>query len=107
MNRANRAAQFQPFDALKGLHEALRAKEEKLNCEQKRYVSEELQTELSNMLIKAERGMIIEVTFYYYGHYIITKGKLIDKNEPFKYIVVDKTKICFDDIYTINIIYDD
>ena len=43
MNRQERAKQFMPFDALKGLKEALKAKEEKLTRVAKRELSEEQQ----------------------------------------------------------------
>ena len=41
MNKADRAAQFQPFDALKGLQEELRMREERRNRVAKKEVSEE------------------------------------------------------------------
>lgn len=106
MNRANRAAQFQPFDALKGLSEALRAKEEKHSRVEKREVPEEMQAELAGLLTKIERGMLIEVTFYYNGHYVALQDKLLSINQPYRYIVVgmDKARIYFDDIYAIQII---
>ncbi len=65
MNRANRAAQFNPFDALKGLQEALREREEKLTREEKRELSEEQQAELSAVLSQIKRNKTVEITFYY------------------------------------------
>ena len=41
MNKADRAAQFQPFDALKGLQEELRAREERRTRVAKKELSEE------------------------------------------------------------------
>ena len=63
MNKANRAAQFAPFDALKGLNEALRKKEEKLSRVEKIELSEEMSEELSHKLIKLEKGQRIKITF--------------------------------------------
>lgn len=50
MNRANRAAQFQPFDALKGLQEELRMREERRNRVAKKEVSDEKAEEISKEL---------------------------------------------------------
>lgn len=103
MNRANRAAQFAPFDALKGLTEALREKEEKLTREEKRTLSEEQAEELSNTLAQLERGMIVEAVFFYNGHYVSLEDKLVDINAPYKYIIVGKAKIFFTELYGLTI----
>ena len=57
MNRQERAKQFMPFDALKGLKEALKAKEEKLTRVAKRELSEEQQEILSEVITQLEKGM--------------------------------------------------
>lgn len=102
--RVNRAAQFQPFDALKGLREALQAKEEKMAQVARRELPEEQQCELSDMLNKIERGLMIEVVFYFNGHYVSLIGQVENMNIAHKYLVVDKAKIYFDDIYSIVIL---
>ena len=50
VNRIARAKQFLPFDALKGLQEALREKE--IEYEAKKDLSEDTLHELNNKLIK-------------------------------------------------------
>ena len=63
MNRQERAKQFMPFDALKGLKEALKAKEEKLTRVAKRELSEEQQEILSEVITQLEKGMLVKATF--------------------------------------------
>lgn len=104
MNRANRAAQFAPFDALKGLQEELREREERTSREEKKGLSEEEQEALSYAISKAQKGNIVLVTFYYNGHYIELKGTLTDKKTAYKYLVIDNNKIYFDDLYELLIL---
>ena len=103
MNRANRAAQFAPFDSLKGLTEALREKEELMSREEKHTLSEDRQEEISDTLIQLERGMRVEVVFFYNGHYVTLTEKLVDINPQYKYLIVGKAKIYFTDLYEITI----
>lgn len=103
MNRANRAAQFAPFDALKGLTEALREKEELMTREERKGLSEEKQSEISDTLMQLERGMAVEVVFYYNGHYVTIKDTLQEINPQYKYLKVGKAKIHFADLYEIII----
>lgn len=57
ITRKERAKQFMPFDAMKGLQEALREQEEIYSRVDKHEVSEEQQQFLSDMLTKTEKGM--------------------------------------------------
>lgn len=104
MNKANRAAQFNPFDTLKGLKEALREKEEKLSRVPKRELSEEQQEEVSIQLSKIERGTMVDMTFFDSGHYVSLIDKVAEMNVIYRYIVIGKAKIYFDDIYDIKLI---
>lgn len=104
MNKANRAAQFNSFDALKGLKEALREKEEKHSRVERRELSEEQQDELSRVIAKIERGFTVLATYYVRGHYLNLQGKVTDINVVFGYIVIGQTKIFFDDISDIKLI---
>ena len=103
MNKASRAAQFMPFDAMKGLQEALRAKEEKLARVQKSELSEEQKAKLSLILQKLEKGASVTVTFYRNGHYITFSGQVNEKNLPFKYITIDNNKIFFEDVFELHL----
>ena len=102
--KIDRAAQFLPFDALKGLQEELRAREEKLSRVERRQLSDEMCAELSKVLQQIQRGSDIEVTFFYKGHYYDLIGTVADINSVYRYILVGEQKIFFDDIYTISLI---
>lgn len=103
-DKVNRAAQFLPFDSLKGLQDELRRREEKFSRVEKIELCEDKKELISNELLKAEKGSIVEVTFYFNGHYVTLTDKLEGKNFAYKYIVVNNSKIYFDDIYDFKII---
>lgn len=102
MNKANRAAQFNAFDALKGLQEALKEKEEKLSRVERRELSEEQEEELS--LCNVARGNIVEMTYYDDGRYVTVTDIVMEMNEVYRYIVLGKAKIDFDDVFDIKIV---
>ena len=104
MNKADRAPQFQPFDALKGLQEELREREERRTRVEKKELSEERVDEISFTLAKIYKRMEVEVTFYCSGYYYNIKGLVVDKNDIYKYLVVGEGKIFYDDIYEIKLL---
>ncbi len=65
--RADRAKQFLPFDALKGLQEALREKE--IEFEDKRELSEESLAELEREFNKIEKGSKVSIKYYKHKKY--------------------------------------
>lgn len=74
MARIKRAAQFAPFDALKGLKEALRLKEYEHDRIIKGDASETDAEEISDALFNAEKGDVLKITFFSDGHYFTRKG---------------------------------
>lgn len=104
MSKVNRAAQFTPFDALKGLQEALRAREEKYSRVEKREISEDRIAEISYALSKIEKGANVKITFFFNGHYVDYNGEISDKNVVLKYLVINETKVFFDDIYELSVV---
>ena len=104
MGKVDRAAQFQPFDALKGLQEELRAREERRTRVEKKEITEERAESISTQLIKIYKRSEVEITFYSGGHYYSLTGTVTDKNDIYKYIVVGEGKIFYDDIYEIRLL---
>ena len=100
MPRINRAAQFAPFDALKGLQEALRIKEFEHDKISKSELSEEQAKEISKVLFEFEKGDYLEVTYFKNGYYIteIGSAKLIPEESILK---ISETEINIDDIFKI------
>jgi len=58
-NRVARARQFLPFDALKGLQEALREKE--IEYEEKKDLSEDTLNELNNKFNQIDNGSFVKI----------------------------------------------
>lgn len=103
-NKINRAAQFLPFDSLKGLQEELRRREYVNSKELKRDLSEERQQNISNELLKVKKGSIVRVEYYFDEHYFNIEGKVSVLNVPFKYLIVNDNKILFSDLYDLKVV---
>lgn len=104
MTRQQRAKQFQPFDAMKGLTEALRDREERHCREQKREISEEKIAEISSVLQRVQNGMVLFIEYFNAFHYFIIRGEVTIFNQAQKYLQIEEQKIFFEDIYNIKII---
>ena len=92
--RADRAKQFMPFDALKGLQDALREKE--IEYEQRKELTEESLTELQIEFNKIEIESKVKIRYYKNKKYIDVLG-IITKID---YV---KNKIQLDGLENINI----
>lgn len=104
MDKANRAAQFLPFDALNGLQSELRKREELHSRIEKIELTEETLNEISKVLQRVERDSVIDVTFFYLGHYVSLVATVENKNVAYGYLTVNDNKIYFDDIYSVKIL---
>lgn len=96
-----RAAQFLPFQAVKGLDEAL-LKKEKIVVE-KIQLSEESLRELDIKMHKVNKGMMITVIYFLKGEYLKITGMVARIDETARILQVVGTKIPFDDIKDIVI----
>ncbi|MBO5927460.1 MAG: hypothetical protein J6Q32_01230 [Clostridia bacterium] len=102
MPRINRAAQFAPFDALKGLQDAIKIKEYEQERASKGEITEEKAVELSKKLVSLEKNQLGEVTYFFDGYYKKESGKIklfIEK----RIISVNNVKICLDDVSEISL----
>lgn len=103
MPRVERAKQFMPFDALKGLHKALKIKEYENERVIKGGISEEKAKELSKTLMNINADSVVRIKYYIDGHYVDLEGSpVIDYGA--KFMTVNKVNISFDDIFDITII---
>jgi len=102
MQRIKRAAQFAPFDALKGLQDALRIKEYEHDRIMQGEVSEEKAKEISDKLLSLKKGDKVEVKYFDDGYYKTVSGsaKLIIEERVLK---IDKIGIRLDCISELNI----
>lgn len=101
MNRIDRAKQFLPFDALKGLREELEKREkETLKCEKKEL--SEYEAGQINEKLKRANGVNLQIEYYKNGEYVKIKG-VAKVNYSLKFLFIDEEKIFFDDISDIRL----
>ena len=101
--KADRAKQFLPFDALKGLQAALREKEQEAENEDRKELSEEMYGELEIEFNKLEIGNVAKIIHYKNKRYITTIGYItgIDYNK--NKVQIDGENINSTDILEITI----
>ena len=102
MPRKDRAKQFAPFDALRGLREAISLEEYKHERCQKGGVSQEKIDEISKTLGDLKKGDVVEVRYFIDGYYKNIKGK-VNVDIIKQSLSVDKTVISFEDLFDIKI----
>ena len=68
MPREKRAAQFAPFDALKGLKEALKMVEYEYERKQKGDVSEETAEKISSIINELEKSTVVKLKYFDDGY---------------------------------------
>ncbi len=102
MSRQMRAKQFAPFDALKGLQDALRLKEFEHERVTKGEIQEDKAEEISKILINLEKGDILEVTYFQDGHNFVLRGvaKVDIEN---RMLQVGGTKIKLEDVLDLKL----
>ena len=88
VNRVARAKQFLPFDALKGLQEALREKE--VEYEEEKELSEDTLNDLNNKFNQIDNGSFVKITFYKNGKYSEIKGRVTNIDYIKKKIQINK-----------------
>ena len=100
MPRAERAKQFAPFEALKGLQEALKLKEFEHERVQKGDLSEEDAAKISKTLNDLKKNNLVKIKYFQEGHYFEKEGRAILKIEE-NIIEVDGGKYFLNDLYDI------
>ena len=88
VNRVSRDKQFLPFDALKGLKEALREKE--LENEERKELSEESLIELESKFNKIEKGSKVRIKYYGDKRYVEIVGIITNIDYIKKKIQINK-----------------
>lgn len=100
MDRADRAKQFMPFDALKGFREALKERE-KITVSRVE-LSDEYKEELSRRMQQIRKNDIITVVYFHKNEYIKVTGMVSRFDVTSRILKIVNTKIHFDDIYDIR-----
>ena len=102
MDRSERAKQFAPFDALRGLREALEKKEREHERQEKRMRTEEETEALERVLPLLSRGKRAEVLFYEGGFYLQARGVIEEIDLIRRTIRIGEGVLSFEDIYYIR-----
>lgn len=96
MDRADRAKQFMPFDALKGLREELAKRE--ITVVQRKLLPEEQVEEIRYNLAAAEAGECITVEYYELGQYRQITDTVSQIHKEKRILEIDGKRIPFDAI---------
>ena len=104
MTRENRAKQFMPFDAMKGLAEALRDREERHSRVPKHDISEEKRDQISEILLRVDKGSKVFLECYSNFHDVEKEGIISEINRPYQFFRLGEEKIFFCDLYDIRVI---
>ena len=101
MPASRRAKQFMPFDALRGLKEAIAAKEKRL--EPRRELSEYMKEQINKSLSELHKGQ--QVTVVYYGQLeqetLQITGSVVKVDPYWQTLQIDRITIDFAEIYEI------
>ena len=104
MTREQRAKQFMPFDAMKGLKEALTEREDRHSRVEKHGVSEEQTEENNREICRIGKGSRVFLTCHMAFHDVEITGTVTEIDRVLRCLRVDDERIPFDDIYTIRAI---
>ena len=104
MKREDRAKQFLPFDAMKGLYEALREREERHARTERREIGEEQKEAISRVLARVGKGMHVRVHCYCSFHDTVREGVVSRISLPYQFLEIEEERIAFEDIYAIRIL---
>ena len=103
MTIEERAKQFMPFSALKGLDEALLKKEQQFI--QKRELCDDEINIINDILSKLEIHSNVQITYYDEEKNKVISGEVEILNKPLRFIKVDSVQIPFDSILNLSLIH--
>lgn len=96
----DRAKQFMPFAALKGLPDALAAREKIIVPRIE--LSDEMAEELDQKMHTLRKGMLVSVVYFQKDEYVKITGMIARIDETSRLLQIVNTKIAFDDILEIT-----
>ena len=96
---SQRAKQFAPFSALRGLPEALKAKEK--IYEQRKELFEDEKQKINAALANICKGDDAALIYYKNGEYLTAQGTVDRKDTVRRMITIDDMEIPFDNIFGI------
>ena len=102
MPPSRRAKQFAPFDALKGLKEAIAAKEK--HPEPRRELTDYMKEQINNALLDLQKGQQITVVYYEKQEQQIAQitGTIMRVDAHWQSLHINQVSIDFQEIYEIH-----
>ena len=100
VNKADRARQFLPFDALKGYKEAIMSKRKVVLT--KKELSEDEAENLSYKFNQIQVGMMVNIIYFENNEYISIEGMISKIDFDNKYIQIVKKKVNINSIVNIS-----
>ena len=107
MMREQRAKQFMPFDAMKGLKEAILEREERHSRVARHGIAEEQAEQNSLAMRHIKKGCRVRLEYYKGFHDVDKEGTVTVVDLPMRYIKIEDEKILFEDIYSIVLLEDE
>ncbi|MBO6264298.1 MAG: hypothetical protein J6N93_08565 [Clostridia bacterium] len=101
-DKADRARQFLPFDALEGYRGLIDEKERVK--EPRRELSDDHNSSLGEITRGLKKGVVVRVEYYNLDGYDVIEGMISSIDFTLRYMKVIMTKIFFDDIFSIEVI---
>lgn len=102
MNREDRAKQFLPFDALKGLREELARRASLRTRVDRAVLSDSQQAEISSALASLKKGDTALITFYRQGTYVTDSFEIVSIDVSNRMLKTTDAVIYFDDLYAVS-----
>lgn len=93
-----------PFDAMKGLQEALREREERHSRVEKHDISDEQAQKNSEIFLRLRKGMTVRLECYQAFHDLVLTGIVTGISVPYRVLKLDGREIYFGDIYSIEVV---
>lgn len=95
---SERAKQFMPFAAVRGLNEALAMKERAMRLVQRTELSEESAEELNAKMALLHKGSMVSVTYFDNGEHLTLDGVVMLLDEVNRMLCIGDTRIPLDDV---------
>lgn len=103
MRREDRAKQFLPFDAMKGLDAAMKRVEERAERVERIELGEEDAAALSAALSRLARGDRVTATYYREGRYLTARGTVTRIDTVKRTFTLDESEVIpFDDLLSLT-----
>lgn len=102
MPASQRAKQFMPFAAVKGLEEAIAREEQDMKSRERPEFDEEKVDAVNAILCRLRKGMITSIRVYSWGKCLYVQGKVERIDLAVREMTVNGIRIGFDDILGIS-----